>query len=257
MSDFWKFLILIVVSYLLGNVTFARLFSKTRKDDITSHGSGNPGTMNMLRTYGVVLAILTLVFDALKSVIACLIGYFWLKYTSSAHAASLAVYICGLACVIGHNYPVIFKFKGGKGVATALGFACVARPILIPLILVVFITIFAIWKVASVSSLSAVFAFLIADSIILLMNGYYSSFIVLVVIVSFIVYAHRSNINRLFTKKENKIDLYEAVQKDKEYAQVKRERRMQKKQAKQNAMSEKVVDNIEENVKIEEDDNNN
>lgn len=241
MSDFWKFLILIVVSYLLGNVTFARLFAKSRKDDITLHGSGNPGTMNMLRTYGVVLAILTLVFDALKSVIACLIGYFWVKYTSTAYAANLAIYICGLACIIGHNYPIVFKFKGGKGVATALGFACVAKPILIPLILVVFITVFAIWRVASVASLSAVFSFLIADSIMLLMNGYYSSFIVLVVLVSLIVYAHRSNINRLFAKKENKIDLYEAVQKDKEYAQAKRERKLQKKNAKQ---SVEIVEDV-------------
>ena len=68
MSNFWKIVILVAGSYLIGNITFARLFSFFRnKDDITSHGSGNPGTMNVLRTHGLWLAVVTLIFDALKS----------------------------------------------------------------------------------------------------------------------------------------------------------------------------------------------
>jgi glycerol-3-phosphate acyltransferase PlsY len=111
MSNIWKFVILIIVSYFFGNITFARFVARTRNnDDITTHGSGNPGTTNMLRTHGLTLAIVTLVLDALKSVICCVVAYFWLK-PESGYLANLAVYVSGLSCIIGHIYPVIFKFK--------------------------------------------------------------------------------------------------------------------------------------------------
>jgi len=258
MNNIWKFVILIIGSYLLGNINFARIFARTRKDDITTHGSGNPGTMNMLRTHGVWLAVATLVFDALKSVVSCLIGYFWLKATADAYTANLAIYICGLACILGHNYPVIFKFKGGKGVATGFGLVCVARPILIPVVLGVFFIVFLIWKVASLSSLSAVFTFLISESIFLLIKGYYASFIVLVLCVSFIFYAHRKNIKKFFEKKESKIDLKEAVQKDKDYAKkqkekraLKKQERLEKKSKKTKELNESKVETTEETVEVE------
>jgi len=224
---------------LLGNVTFARIIAKFRRqDDITTHGSGNPGTMNMLRTHGVTLAVVTLIFDALKAVISCLIAYFWLRNTTSEYTVRLAMYICGLFCVIGHNYPVIYKFKGGKGIATSFGFSCVVQPILIPVVLGVFLTVFLIWKVASLASLSAVFAFVIIDSVILLINGYYACFVVLLVILSLLVFAHRKNIDKLFKNSENKFDLKATVQKDKDYAKQQKEKRLKKKQEKQNKKTE-------------------
>ena len=239
MSDFWKIVILAVISYLLGNVTFARIIAKFRRqDDITTHGSGNPGTMNMLRTHGVTLAVVTLIFDALKAVISCLIAYFWLRGTTSDYTVKLAMYICGLFCVIGHNYPVIYKFKGGKGIATSFGFTCVVQPILIPVILVVFFTVFLVWKVASLASLSAAFAFVIVDSIILLVNGYYACFIVLMLIISLLIYAHRKNIDKLFKNAENKFDLKATVQKDKDFAKQQKEKRQKKKQEKQSKKTE-------------------
>jgi len=229
MSDFWKFIILIIGSYFLGNFTFARFLARTRNnDDITTHGSGNPGTMNMLRTHGLWLAVVTLVFDALKGVISCLAGYLWLKYTSTAYAASVAMYTCGLACVVGHMWPIIFKFKGGKGVATGFGVACVVNPILIGGVVAVFLTIFLIWRMGSVASLTTVILFGIADSIFLLSNQYYMSFILLVLIVTLIVYAHRENIKRVFENRESKIDLDEAVQKDKDFAEEQKRKRMQR-----------------------------
>ena len=253
MNNIWKFLILIVGSYLLGNINFARIFARTRQDDITTHGSGNPGTMNMLRTHGVWLAVITLLFDALKSIISCLIGFYWLKATSNLYAANLAIYICGLACILGHNYPIIYKFKGGKGVATGFGLVCVAEPLLIPVVLVVFLVIFLIWRVASLSSLSAVIAFLIADSVLLLINEYYASFSVLVVCVSLIFYAHRSNIKKFVENNERKIDLKEAVQKDKDYAKLQKEKRAMKKQQKNNKTNvEDKLDNNESNDNIKD-----
>ena len=229
MSNVWKFVILIVASYLLGNITFARLFARTRNnDDITTHGSGNPGTMNMLRTHGLWLAVVTLIFDALKAVICCLAGYFWVKATGSDYLANVAMYVAGVSCVVGHIYPVIYRFKGGKGVATGFGLACVVQPILIPVIVVVFGVVFAIWRVASLSSLSGVIAFVIGESVFLLAKGYYTSFILLVCIASLIVFAHRKNIEKLLANKEGRIDLNEAVQKDRDYALEQRQKRKKK-----------------------------
>lgn len=229
MTDFWKFVILIISSYLIGNITFARWFAFTRnKDDITTHGSGNPGTMNMLRTHGLWLAVATLVFDALKAVVCCVWAYLWLSSTSG-YVANLGVYFSGFSCVIGHCYPVLYKFKGGKGVATGFGLACVARPVLIPVMVAVFLIVFLIWKIGSLASLTTILVFFIIESIIILSYGYYASFIFLLVIVSLIFYAHRKNIDRLFNNKEGTIDLNEAVEKDKRFAQEKKEKKMSRK----------------------------
>ena len=255
MNNFWRFVILIVISYFLGNINFARILSKARKDDITTHGSGNPGTMNMLRTHGVTMGVVTLIFDALKSVIACLIGYFWLKAVSTPYVANLAVHVCGLACIIGHNYPVIFKFKGGKGVATGFGLVCVARPILIPVVLGVFLVVFLVKRVASISSLSGVLTFFVGESIFLLVKGYYASFVVLLVSVALIFYAHRSNIKKIFEKNEKQIDLKDAVQKDKDYAKEQREKRAKKKEERKNNSSKNQKKVHEEVVEMESTEN--
>ena len=237
MSDFWKFVILIASSYLIGNVTFARLFAFTRnKDDITTHGSGNPGTMNMLRTHGLWLAVVTLIFDALKAVICCIWAYFWLRSTSG-YAANLAVYFSGFSCIIGHCYPILYKFKGGKGVATAFGLACVARPVLIPVIIAVFLFVFLVWKIGSLASLITILVFFIIDSIILLSLGYYASFILLLVIVSLIFYAHRVNIQKLFDNRESKIDLNEAVEKDRRFAEEQKRKKKKMERDKSNQIS--------------------
>ena len=225
MSDFWKFVILIFSSYLLGNITFARLFAFTRnKDDITTHGSGNPGTMNMLRTHGLSMAVITLIFDALKSVISCIWAYFWLL-PSGAYIANLAMYVAGFACVIGHCFPILYKFKGGKGVATSFGVACVVRPILIPITLVTFLVVFLVRRIGSLASLSAVAVFFIGESIYLLVYGYYASYAILVLLITLIVFAHRSNIKKLVDNKESEINLEDAVQKDIDYANEQKEKR--------------------------------
>ena len=258
MSDIWKFVILIVSSYFIGNVTFARLFAFTRnKDDITTHGSGNPGTMNVLRTHGLWLAVATLIFDALKAVICCVWGYLWLSPTSG-YMANLAVYFAGFSCIIGHCFPILYKFKGGKGVATGFGLACVARPVLIPVIIAVFLFVFLVWKIGSLASLITILVFFIIESIILLNLGYYASFIFLLVVVSIIFYAHRTNIKKIFDNKESKIDLNEAVEKDKKFAKEQKEKRELfkklkfRKKNKQSEQSELVPEQSESTENVEE-----
>lgn len=101
-----------------------------QKDDITKHGSGNPGTMNMIRTFGVGTGLLTLFFDCLKGALPALAGYLLFR-GDGVIMANTALYAAGLAVVFGHMYPVVYKFKGGKSVACALGIFCVANPILL------------------------------------------------------------------------------------------------------------------------------
>lgn len=127
----WHFLIFIVASYFLGNVHFARIISAFKKGDITKEGSGNPGTMNMLRQYGITLGVLTLVFDAIKGLVPTLVAYLLYKDVMIGEfcLGDLMGYVAGFSAVVGHIYPVIFKFKGGKGVATTIGVFFAMNPL--------------------------------------------------------------------------------------------------------------------------------
>ena len=121
MLYFW-YALLAIGAYLIGNISFAILLSKKKNQDITKMGSGNPGTMNMLRNFGFKTGILTLALDALKGAAPALAGYLLF--------GDHGLYIAGLAVILGHIYPVFRKFKGGKGVACTLGVFLVANPIL-------------------------------------------------------------------------------------------------------------------------------
>jgi glycerol-3-phosphate acyltransferase PlsY len=112
--------LLIIGSYFIGNISFAIIISKKKNGDITKVGSGNPGTMNMLRTYGFKLGFLTLVLDTLKGAIPSLIGLLIF--------GKVGLYTAGLSAILGHIFPVVRKFKGGKGIACTLGVFLVADP---------------------------------------------------------------------------------------------------------------------------------
>lgn len=112
------FSIVAVVSYLLGTINFSRIISwHARRRDITKIGSKNPGTMNMLRSYGVVLGFATLIAEVVKSGLCCWLSKFLFEHVGYADYGTLAFYFSGLFVVLGYDFPVWFKFKGGKGVA--------------------------------------------------------------------------------------------------------------------------------------------
>ena len=106
-----------VISYLIGSVNFSILLSRIISGkDIRESGSGNAGATNMLRTYGKKMGVITLLLDILKGVIAilgCRVLF--------GEAADTLAYIAGVFVALGHNFPLYFGFKGGKGVATSLG----------------------------------------------------------------------------------------------------------------------------------------
>ena len=190
----FKFIGLILVSYFVGNFNFARLIASSRKSDITSNGSGNPGTMNMLRNHGFIAGGMTLLFDAM-----------------------IAMYVSAVACVLGHIYPAVYGFKGGKGVASSFGFAVVANWWLSLICFVVFAVMLAVFRIAAISTLSACLVFVVGTSIILISKGYFVCFGLLMFLFALVLFAHRGNFYRIFTRKEKKIDLKASAEKDKEF----------------------------------------
>ncbi|MBQ7603087.1 MAG: glycerol-3-phosphate acyltransferase, partial [Clostridia bacterium] len=116
---YWQLAIVLVVSYFVGNINFARIISRHKNIDITIQSSGNPGATNMYRTFGPKLGYLTLLLDAIKGIIAACLGLFVLGHSYFPPDADglTGLYVCGLAAMVGHCFPVIYGFKGGKGVS--------------------------------------------------------------------------------------------------------------------------------------------
>ena len=108
------------ISYLAGSVNNAIIICRLLGYDIRSLGSGNPGAMNMVRSVGLWWGALTLLMDALKGALPALAGWYFLGTPLSFEGSRIGACLCGLAVIIGHIFPVYYKFKGGKGVASAL-----------------------------------------------------------------------------------------------------------------------------------------
>ncbi len=125
-ADCWYwFLLGAVVSYFIGCFNFAVLISKIKHKDIREVGSGNPGTMNMSRTFGLKIGVINFFCDAFKGAICVLAGYFifrsYVFAGTNVAVSDFARYFFGAFAVIGHIFPVTMKFKGGKGIASTLG----------------------------------------------------------------------------------------------------------------------------------------
>lgn len=206
-------IILAICSYLFGNINFAKIISKCKKDDITKHGSGNPGTLNMLRTYGFKWAIFNMILEICKGVIPTLVAKLVFK---DMDIAQVAVYIAGVSVILGHIYPVVFKFKGGKGVAAFAGFSFVALPWWVALIvLVVCFTFVTITSIGSIGTLGFVLISTVIQLIRINPSNYgWLCYLLLILIATLIMYVHRGNIKRLFAGKENPTNIRAAFKKD-------------------------------------------
>ncbi len=239
--EWWRYVIVIVVSYFLGNINFARILSKkVLKDDITKQGSGNPGTMNMLRSFGFKAGILTLFLDALKGSAAALLGFFLFKGYEGAYVdiwglhssaeAMMGLYIGGLSVMIGHNFPVIYKFKGGKGVACMLGVYAVSSPIWVAICFVFGFIYLYIFEYAAVTS----FLFISIVTFIEALKYTGKNANLPVTILLFVMYCltwfmHRQNIFRLLVGTENKANLKASLKKMYSKKEIKQEKKEDKK----------------------------
>jgi len=201
-----EILILAIICYLLGSIPFAYLVPKLFGfGDIRKIGSGNPGTTNVLRTGNKLLAIFVLIFDTLKGFIPL---FYFKNYYSFENIILLQIQpeiiiylICSFA-IIGHIFPVWLKFKGGKGVATFIGYLFGANYFLALLFILSWLTVAIISRYSSLSSI-------ISLLIIPFISFYFFNIITinaLIFIISFfIILKHYSNILRLLNKTENKI----------------------------------------------------
>ncbi len=194
----YQLYLILILAYLFGSLSFAIIISKLMKlDDPRSYGSNNAGATNVMRSGNKKAAAFTLLGDLVKGLIVVLIVRCLMRGISGGEAI---IGICGLLVVIGHIYPIFFKFKGGKGVATAIGVLLGFSPILALLLV---ISWFIVFKVSRISSLAAVLATLISPVYAYIIFGNTSYFGATLMIAVLVVFKHRSNIVRLLKGKEH------------------------------------------------------
>lgn len=130
MNYWWQLSLLLVLSYFIGNFSTAIVISnKFIHKDIRELGSKNPGTTNMTRVFGIKYGVITLCLDFFKGFICTFVGKVIFTSMGGAELGILAGYLAGLAVILGHNYPILLGFKGGKGFASGLGVYMVVNPI--------------------------------------------------------------------------------------------------------------------------------
>lgn len=196
MNEWLLYAICALTGYLIGSLETAIFVSKVNlKDDVRRHGSGNAGTTNMLRVYGKRAGAFTFIGDFIKGIIAILLGR-WI-------GGEIGGYILGVFAVIGHDFPVFFEFKGGKGVATTFGIAWIIHPLFAAIITVVGTIIMLATQTVSLGSLIGITLFLI----LILAFHLSETMLVAVVIILWvlIIVRHTDNIRRLIKGEENKL----------------------------------------------------
>ncbi len=196
MSPQITYSIAIIIAYLIGSIASAILISKwMRLPDPRDIGSGNPGATNVLRSGNKKAAALTLLADLLKGLLPVLAGR-WLQF-------DIIILCCiGLAAILGHMYPVYYRFRGGKGVATTLG---TMLGIAWPLAIVWVFIWLSIAGITRYSSLAALLATLALPVICWLLNYPHAIFVFTLAISILIVWRHRNNISKLLRGEESRI----------------------------------------------------
>ena len=191
-----------LVSYLAGSISFAIIFSKKFAGfDVREKGSNNAGTTNVLRTVGKRAAILTLICDILKGVIAILFAILANKIWKDANLQALK-YLAGLMAIIGHTFPIYYGFKGGKGVATSLGVILMTDTQIGIICLVFALIIMIATRWVSLGSIMAAILFPIL-TVFMVDNNYAK--IISILIALLVIFNHRTNIKRLKNGTENKL----------------------------------------------------
>lgn len=211
-----KCILIGVVSYLLGSLNFSIILSEVvKKKDIRKSGSGNAGATNMMRTYGIKAAVGTMLGDIFKVAIGIIVAFAILgvpmKYifTNPADAAEIQRVMlykefAGLFCVLGHIFPLYFKFKGGKGVAACTGMVIIVDWRIAFILFVIFVSVILISKWISLGSI--VIAILYPVLIFVFYKNWILSLVALL-FTAIVIIAHRENIKRLIKGEENKISL--------------------------------------------------
>lgn len=197
------YLIVVIISYLIGSISFSIIFGKKFAGfDVRDKGSGNAGTTNVLRTVGKRAAFLTLICDVLKGVVAIVIAILISKIWKDING-DLLKYLAGLFVILGHTFPIFFEFRGGKGVATALG-VLIMLDYKIGLICLIFALIIMVFtRFVSLGSIMAAVLYPILT--IFLVEFKIEKVILSILIGAMVVFNHRENIKRLKNGTESKV----------------------------------------------------
>lgn len=192
-----RYVIIVAVAYMLGNISAGKIIAnKIGHVDISKVGSGNAGTTNVLRTLGWIPSILTLLGDVLKAVVAAIIG--------RAIQGEIGMLIAGVAVMVGHIWPVVYNFKGGKGIAAAFGFIIFTDPLTALLLFVEQISITAVTRYMSLGSIVSCVMYPVFTTIF--HRGATLRIIVAIIMGALALFAHRGNIVRLINRNENRLD---------------------------------------------------
>ena len=187
-----KMVLTVVIAYFLGNISPSTLLAKAAGLDIKKEGSGNAGTTNALRVLGKKAALITLVVDIGKGFVAVELGYL----LSTPQTAMF----CALAAFVGHVWPVVFKFKGGKGVATAFGVLLGINWQLALAALAVVAVVVILSRMVSLGSITGAVVFPVLAYFMEPDFLYVGTFMAIL-----LIYNHRGNIKRMIKGEENKL----------------------------------------------------
>lgn len=183
-----KYILVFAVSYLLGSIPFGLLTTKLFAGvDVRKHGSGNIGMTNVLRTTGYFCALITLIGDMGKGIAAVLLGSYFLG------DATLTL-ISGIMAVVGHNWSLFLRFKGGKGIATIGGVLLAYQPLVAAILAVIWVAVLIFSRYISLASIVVAFCF---PMILIILKTNALEVVLAIIVATFTIFKHRSNIERL------------------------------------------------------------
>lgn len=206
-------IIALLIGYCFGMVLMGYFIGKANNVDLTKVGSGNLGTTNTLRNLGLTAGLVTLLWDCFKCVVA--VSVVWFFFGRVYDDPSIYMVYAGLGCVLGHDFPFYMHFKGGKGIASTLGFIIALFPMGLPVPAIVFIAIVALTRYVSLGSILGVISFAVE----ILLFAYYGRLnysgsqltevcFICCFVAAIAVILHHANIGRLIHGNENKFSFH-------------------------------------------------
>ena len=200
-------ILMLIVGYLLGSLSFSIIFTKIfAKTDVRDHGSGNAGFTNTIRTAGKKVGILVFICDALKAVAAILIAMAVAKWLPFDNYVQYGKFAAALGAVLGHNFPLYYGFRGGKGIVVSIAIIYSLNWITGCFTLGAFLVVFAITGIVSLSSLTGA-ATVMITTLVMYLNGWADvevvELVLMLVMGVLAFYMHRANIKRLLNGTES------------------------------------------------------
>ena len=199
--------LLLIVGYLLGSLNFSIIFTKIfANTDVRNHGSSNAGFTNTLRTAGKKVAILVFICDALKAIAAILVAVFVEKYLPFDNLVEYGRYAAALGAVLGHNFPLYYGFKGGKGIVVSIAIIFSLNWITGLFVLGMFLVMFLLTGYVSLGSLVGAVTTAVATAVMYVFNINNTDAVqlaLMIILATLAFYMHRANIQRLLNGTES------------------------------------------------------